>query len=104
MLLDGSRTQALRLLADIYRQIDKEGCAVIMNQGEPRLNLDCAIVRTHICLAYYGLIRVFLETKDPELHQKAVQAEQNAEHNYRCSPDDFHKLFLDQPTTVSSTP
>jgi tetratricopeptide (TPR) repeat protein len=104
LLLDGSRTQALRLLADIYRQIDKEGCAVIMNQGEPRLNLDCAIVRTHICLAYYGLIRVFLETKDPELHQKAVEAEQNAEHNYRCSPDDFHKLLSDQPTTVSSTP
>ena len=32
------------------------------------------------------------------------RTEQNAEHNYRCSPDDFHKLFLDQPTTVSSTP
>jgi tetratricopeptide (TPR) repeat protein len=103
LLLDGSRTQALRLLADIYRQIDKEGCAVIMNQGEPRLNLDCTIVRNHICSAYYGLIQVFLETKDQDLHRKAVDAEQNAVRNYRCPPDAFKKLFPDQPTTLSST-
>jgi tetratricopeptide (TPR) repeat protein len=103
LLLDGSRTQALRLLADIYRQIDKEGCAVIMNQGEPRLNLDCAIVRNHICSAYYGLIQAFLETKDQDLHRRAMEAEQNAEHNYRCPADAFKKLFPDQPTTVSST-
>jgi len=103
LLLDGSRTQALRLLADIYRQIDKEGCAVIMNQGEPRLNLDCTIVRNHICSAYYGLIQVFLETKDQELHRKAVEAEQNAVHNYRCPPDAFKNLLPDQPITVSST-
>ena len=103
LLLDGSRAQALRLLADIYRQIDKEGCAVIMNQGEPRLNLDCTIVRNHICSAYYGLIQVFLETKDREMHRKAVDAEQNAVQNYRCPPDAFKKLFPDQPTTLSLT-
>lgn len=102
LLIDGSRTQALRLLADIYRQIDKEGCAVIMNQGEPRLNMDCTIVRNHICSAYYGLIQVFLESKDMELHRKAVEAEQNAVRNYHCPADAFKKLLPDQPTTVSS--
>jgi tetratricopeptide (TPR) repeat protein len=103
LLLDGSRTQALRLLADIYRQIDKEGCAVIMSQGEPRLNLDCAIVRNHICSAYYGLIQAFLETNDQELHRKAGEAVQNALNNYHCPPDAFKKLIPSQPTTVSST-
>jgi hypothetical protein len=93
----------LRLLADIYRQIDKEGCAVIMNQGEPRLNLDCTIVRNHICSAYYGLIQVFLESKDQDLHRKAIEAEQNAVNNYRCPPDAFKKLLPDQATTLSST-
>jgi tetratricopeptide (TPR) repeat protein len=102
LLLDGSRTQALRLLADIYRQIDKEGCAVIMSQGEPRLNLDCAIVRSHICSAYYGLIQAFLETNDQELHRKAGEAVQNALNNYHCPPDAFKKLIPSQPTTVSS--
>ena len=104
LLLDGSRTQALRLLTDIYRQIDKEGCAVVMNQGEPRLNQDCAVVHNHICSAYYGLIQVFLETNDRDLHQKAIDAEQNAVRNYHCSPDAFKKLLPDRPSTVSLTP
>ncbi|MGD1019669.1 MAG: DUF1736 domain-containing protein [Verrucomicrobiia bacterium] len=104
LLLDGSRTQALRLLAEIYRQIDREGCAVVTNQGEPRLNQDCAIVRNHICSAYYGLIQLFLESKDPDLRQKAIEAEQNAVRSYHCPPDAFKKLFPNQPTTVSSTP
>ncbi|HVM60216.1 MAG TPA: DUF1736 domain-containing protein [Verrucomicrobiae bacterium] len=103
LLLDSNRTQALRLLADIYRQIDKEGCAVIANQGEPRLNLDCTIVHNHICSAYYGLIQTFLETRDPDLHQKAVDAASNAERTYHCPPDIFQNLFPDKPVTVSPT-
>jgi tetratricopeptide (TPR) repeat protein len=104
LLLDSSRTQALRLLASIYRQIDREGCAVIVNQGEPRLNLDCAIVRSQICSAYYGLMQVFLETKDMSLHQKAVEAEQSAVQNYHCPAEAFKKLLPNQPLSVSSIP
>jgi tetratricopeptide (TPR) repeat protein len=103
LLLDSSRTQALRLLADIYRQIDREGCAVVTNQGEPRLNLDCPIVRNQICSAYYGLMQVFLQTKDMDLHRRAAEAEQNALHNYHCPPDAFQKLLPSQPVTASST-
>jgi protein O-mannosyl-transferase len=104
LLLDSSRTQALRLLVDIYRQIDHEGCAVIMNPGQPRLNLDCAIVRNHICSAYYGLVQVFLETKQYEL---AKQTKQNAIQNYHCTPDIFQQLLPDpaiKATTVSTQP
>ena len=101
LLLDSGRTQALRLLVDIYRQIDHEGCAVIMNPGQPRLNLDCAIVRNHICSAYYGLVQVFLETKQYEL---AKQTKQNAIQNYHCTPDLFQQLLPDATTTASTKP
>ncbi len=101
LLLDSNRSEALRLLTDIYRQVDHEGCAVIMNQGVPRLNSDCAIVHNHICSAYYGLIQVFLETKQFDL---AKQTEQNALNGYHCPPEPFRKLFPEKPTTVSSIP
>jgi len=103
LLLDSSRTQALRLLVDIYRQIDKEGCAVTMDpsSGQPRLNLDCAIVRNQICSAYYGLVQVFLETKEYDL---ARQTKQNALQNYHCPLAPFQQLLPEQTTTVSSNP
>ena len=101
LLLDSNRSEALRLLVDIYRQIDKEGCSVVMNQGQSRLNSDCAIVHNHICSAYYGLIQVFLETKQYGLAQ---QTRQNAVQTYHCPPETFRQLFPDQPTTVSSNP
>jgi tetratricopeptide (TPR) repeat protein len=100
LLLDSGRTQALRLLVDIYRQIDREGCAVIMNPGQPRLNLDCVLVRNQICSAYYGLVQVFLETKQYDL---ARQTKQNALQNYHCPSAPFHQLLPAQPI-VSRTP
>ena len=101
LLLDSGRTQALRLLVDIYRQIDREGCAVIMNPGQqPRLNLDCVLVRNQICSAYYGLVQVFLETKQYDL---ARQSKQTALQNYHCPSAPFHQLLPAQPI-VSATP
>lgn len=98
LLLDSSRVEALRLLVDVYRQIDKEGCAVVFSQGQPRLNADCALVRDNICTAYYGLTQVFIETRQYAL---AVQTKQNALQNYHCSPEPFNKLIPDAPTTTS---
>jgi tetratricopeptide (TPR) repeat protein len=100
LMLDGSRTQALRLLADIYRQIDKEGCAIVLTQGEPRLNTDCAIVHNQMCSAYYGLVQTFLETNDQDLHRKAVDAVENAVNAYHCPREAFQNLI--PRTTVSS--
>jgi tetratricopeptide (TPR) repeat protein len=99
LLLDSNRQEALRLLVDIYRQIDHEGCAVVMTQGQPRLNSDCALVHNHICSAYYGLIQVFLETKQYDM---ARQTRQNALQDYHCPPEAFQQLLPEQPTTVSS--
>jgi tetratricopeptide (TPR) repeat protein len=99
LLLDSNRPEALRLLVDIYRQIDHEGCSVVMSQGQPRLNSDCAIVHNHICSAYYGLVQVFLETKQ---YDTAKQTKQNALQGYHCPPESFQQLLPDQPTTVSS--
>ena len=81
LLLDSGRTQAMQLLVEIYRQIDHEGCAVIMLQGQPRLNVDCPIVHNHICTAYFGLVQVLLETKQYDL---AKRTEANALRTYHC--------------------
>jgi len=101
LLLDSNRPEALRLLVDIYRQIDHEGCSVVMTQGQPRLNSDCVIVHKHICSAYYGLIQVFLETKQYDM---AKQTKQNALQGYHCPPESFQQLIPEQPTTVSAKP
>jgi tetratricopeptide (TPR) repeat protein len=101
LLLDSNRSEALRLLVEIYRQIDHEGCSIIMTQGQPRLNSDCALVHNHICSAYYGLVQVFLETKQYDL---AKQSRQTALQGYHCSPEIFRGLIPDQPTTMSSIP
>ena len=101
LLLDSNRAEALRLLVDIYRQIDHEGCSVIMTQGQPRLNSDCAMVHNHICTAYYGLVQVFLETK---LFDLAKQTRQTALQNYHCPPEQFPERLPNQPSTVSSIP
>ena len=89
LLIDSGREEALRALADIYRQIDPNGCAVIMSEGKPRLNADCAIVHNHLCSSSYGLAQVFIETKQFDL---ARQMEQTAVRNYHCPAELFQKL------------
>jgi protein O-mannosyl-transferase len=101
LLLDSNRAEALRLLVNIYRQIDHEGCSIIMDKGQPRLNSDCAFVHNHICTAYNGLVQVFLETKQYDL---ARQAKHTVLSTYHCSPEPFDQLIPDQPSTVSLKP
>lgn len=101
LLLDSNRAEALRLLVNIYRQIDHEGCSIIMDKGQPRLNSDCAFVHNHICSAYYGLVQVFVETKQYDL---AKQTRQSALETYHCPRESFGQLIPDQPSTVSSKP
>ncbi len=96
LLLDSNRQEALRLLVDLYRQIDHEGCSVVFTQGQqqPKLNADCALVRNHICTAYYGLIEVFLDAKQWALAQ---QTKSNALKNYSCPTEPFDKLLATMP-------
>lgn len=100
LLLDSSRQEALRLLVDIYRQIDREGCAVVMAQDQPRLNADCAIVRNHICLSYYGLVQVFLNAKQYDI---AKQTKENALASYNCPPEPFEQLLRNLPAAASGS-
>ena len=86
LLLDGSRKEILQPLMEIYRQIDREGCAVVMSQGQPLLNPNCALVRSHICSGCSGLVQVFTETKQFDL---ASQMRHNALQNYHCSSELF---------------
>jgi tetratricopeptide (TPR) repeat protein len=92
LLLDNNRQEALRLLIGLYRQIDREGCSLAMTPGQtqPRLNADCALVRKHICSAYYGLVQVFLETRQYNL---AKQTKQNALSAYACPREPFDQLL-----------
>ncbi len=88
LLLDSNRQEAMRLLVDIYRQIDTDGCAVISTPSRPapQLNAECKIVKQHICQAYAGLSQIFTEARQYNL---AAQTKENAIKNYKCGPEVF---------------
>jgi len=94
LLLDNSRQETLRLLVDLYRQFDREGCAVVFTQGQPRLNVDCQLVANHMCAAYLGLVQVFVNAKQMQLAQ---ETKKNALQNYRCNPQSFDELLKPGP-------
>ena len=81
LLIDSGRVQAMQLLVDVYHQIDHEGCAVVMVEGHPRLNVDCPLVQHHICTAYQGLVQVFFESKEYDL---ARRTEDTSVQTYHC--------------------
>lgn len=86
LLLDANRQDALSTLVGIYRQVDREGCAVVFSQNQPRLNAQCPLVHNHICVAYAGLAQVFIETRNPTVAQQTIE---NAIKNYACPPETF---------------
>ena len=94
LLLDSNRQEAMRLVSDIYRQLDRDGCAVFYDQSQPRLNADCAIVRNHICAAYYGLTQVLQAARQFAL---ARQTKKAALTTYNCPREAFDQLLPDQP-------
>ena len=96
LLLDGGRQEPLRYLVEIYRQIDRDGTAIIFAPGHPvaQLNADCPLVKTHICRAYAGLNRIFLDARQPALAQ---QTRDNALNNYKCSA-----ALFDRPSVVET--
>ncbi len=90
LLLDNTRQETLRLLVDLYRQIDREGCAVVLTQGQPRLNVDCRLVANHMCAAYLGLVETFVKAKQYRL---AEETRTNALNQYRCKPEPFDQFL-----------
>jgi len=94
LLLDSNRREAMRLLAELYRQLDKDGCAVVYSQGQPRLNMECRIVRDHICQACYNLAQVLYEARQYNL---ARQTKLTAITNYGCPRAAFDALLPETP-------
>jgi tetratricopeptide (TPR) repeat protein len=101
LLLDSNRKEALSALTDIYRQLDREGCAVVEPAGKPRLNADCAIVHNHLCSATLGLIQIFVEAKQFDV---AAQMQKSALQSYRCPPEPFRNLIPNKSTTANAKP
>jgi tetratricopeptide (TPR) repeat protein len=81
LLLDGTRTDALRQVADIYRQIDREGCALAAAPTGLAVNPECPIVRRHTCSALAGLARAFAQAKQ---YTRADEAAVTALRTYGC--------------------
>ncbi|MBM3858339.1 MAG: DUF1736 domain-containing protein [Verrucomicrobia bacterium] len=97
LLLDNNRQEALRTLINVYRQIDREGTALVFSPGtqaQPRLNADSALVRKHLCAAYLDLVQAFIVAKQYELAQNTRQ---NALAAYRCEPGPFDQLIATIP-------
>jgi tetratricopeptide (TPR) repeat protein len=104
LLLDNNRQEALRTLINVYRQIDREGTALVFSPGtqsQPRLNADSTLVRNHLCAAYVGLVQVFVETKQYELAQTTRQ---NALKAYNCPPDPFDQAIAKIPPSKKQKP
>ena len=97
LLLDSSRQELLRYLVGIYRQIDRDGCAVTADHSVAQLNTNCALVKTHICRAYAGLSQNFLEAKQPAM---ANQTRDNAVNTYKCAAAMFDQSH---GATIKST-
>jgi tetratricopeptide (TPR) repeat protein len=98
LLLDSNRADALQLLTEIYKQIDKSGCAVVREPGSAavRLNADCPLVHDQICRAYAGLVEVFGEAKQRDL---ARQTRESAFKTYHCDRELFEKAL---PATTAN--
>jgi tetratricopeptide (TPR) repeat protein len=77
----GKSAETERSLIFAYRESSTDGCAETTPKSS-KLNIDCPLVKTHICWAYEGLVRVLEETGRP------VEAEpyrQTALHTYGCA-------------------
>jgi tetratricopeptide (TPR) repeat protein len=99
LLLDNNRQEALRTLINVYRQIDREGNALVFGpgaQGQPRLNADSTLVRNHLCAAYLGLVQTFVESKQYELAQTTRQ---NALNAYKCPTGPFDQAVANIPAS-----
>lgn len=83
LLINSKREEAVRLLAEIYRQIDPDGSAIIHTPSRValQLNADASIVKRHLCQAYMGLVAVFTEAGQTTLAEKTRQT---ARETYKC--------------------
>jgi hypothetical protein len=97
VIIDGNRQEVIQPLADIYRKLDRGGCAIITTEGQPRINAECAIVHDHVCAAFTDLRRTLLDAKQFDLARRITQ---NAVQLYHCSPEGVQP---DNPNQLNPT-
>lgn len=90
-LLDNNRKDAWSQLLELYRDLDRDNCAVVVIEGRQQLNFDCPVVRRHVCAAYLDMVRVFVETKQGA---SARRIKEVAIKNYSCAPEEFDRLLF----------
>ncbi|HJQ85322.1 MAG TPA: tetratricopeptide repeat protein [Candidatus Binatia bacterium] len=86
LALEPGRTDAGRLLADVYRRIDGDGCAL---RAGARPNPACPLVRGHLCAAYGGLVALY---RDLNEEARAEPFRAGAVRAYGCGPEAFRSL------------
>ncbi|MGD0016529.1 MAG: DUF1736 domain-containing protein [Verrucomicrobiia bacterium] len=87
-LLDNDRKDAWSQLLKLYKDLDRDNCAVVVIDGKSQLNFNCPIVRRHVCAAYLDMVHVLVETKQSAL---ARQIKEVAIKNYSCAPEEFDR-------------
>lgn len=80
LLIESGRTDALHEVADVYRRIDRDGCALIQTPSGLKVNIDCPIARRHTCAALMGLAQTFVEARQYQRADQAMRALQT----YKC--------------------
>ena len=75
-ILDGSQTQTLAAISDIYRRIPDAFCAFVQQGSAWQLNLGCPRVKSDMCLAYADLTRAWEEARQPDRRREAAATAQ----------------------------
>jgi len=81
-------------LANLYPQMDPEGCAITNADGKPRLNWSCPLVHEHACSAYESLVRLGIEIKQERV---ADQLKTTAVTKMGCAAEPFDQILPERP-------
>jgi tetratricopeptide (TPR) repeat protein len=64
--VDGYKPATLAALQQLYARIPGGGCALESQGGEWKLNPECPLMRSGMCLAWADLAHVYMEGRRPE--------------------------------------
>jgi hypothetical protein len=64
--VDGYKPATVAAIQQLYARIPGGGCAIGSQNGEWKLNPDCPLMRTDMCLAWADLAHVYVEGRRPE--------------------------------------
>src|SRR5206468_12679106 len=76
VMLDGTRSDAWTMLADVYSRMNTDGVPALVPApgGKVQLNLACRVVRENFCTAYRDFVRIFRRAKKEDMAKAARDA------------------------------